>query len=71
MRASTPGTRARWPRACRPSAQSSGGSGKPVLLRVDFDSGHGTGSSAQMVDETTDLFAFLLWQTGSPDFALP
>jgi len=44
--------------------------GKPVLLRVDFDGGHGT-SSARMADETTDLFAFLLWRTGAPDFVLP
>jgi prolyl oligopeptidase len=46
------------------------GSGKPVLLRVDFAGGHGTGA-AQVADETTDLFAFLLWRTGAPDFALP
>jgi prolyl oligopeptidase len=44
--------------------------GNPVLLRVDFDGGHGT-SSARMADETTDLFAFLLWRTGAPDFVLP
>ncbi len=42
----------------------------PVLLRVEFDAGHGT-SSAHTSDETTDLFAFLLWRTGAPDFALP
>ena len=48
-----------------------GGSGKPVLLRVDFDGGHGSGTLDQMVDETTDVMAFLLWQTGAPDFALP
>jgi prolyl oligopeptidase len=44
--------------------------GNPVLLRVDFDGGHGT-SSARMADETTDLFAFLLWRTGARDFVLP
>lgn len=49
---------------------SFGGSGKPILLRVDFDGGHGT-NAAQGADETTDLFAFLLWQTGAPDFVLP
>jgi prolyl oligopeptidase len=43
--------------------------GNPVLLRVDFDGGHGT-SSARTADETTDLFAFLLWRTGAPDFVL-
>ncbi len=53
------------------ASQWPGGSRKPVLLRVNFDAGHGTGGTAQMVDETTDLFSFLLWQTGAPDFALP
>lgn len=49
---------------------SLGERGKPVLLRVNFDGGHGV-SSAHTSDETTDLFAFLLWRTGAPDFALP
>ena len=48
-----------------------GGSGKPVLLRVDFAGGHGGGTAAQIVAEYTDIFAFLLWQTGAPDFTLP
>jgi len=52
------------------ASASLGTIGKPVLLRVDFDSGHGTGSS-HMADETTDLFAFLLWRTGAADFVLP
>jgi len=54
----------------RAASASLGTIGKPVLLRVDFDSGHGTGSS-HMADETTDLFAFLLWRTGAADFVLP
>ncbi len=52
------------------ASASPGGSGKPVLLRVDFDGGHGT-DTTQKNDETTDLFAFLLWQTGAADFVLP
>jgi prolyl oligopeptidase len=47
-----------------------GNAGTPVLLRVDFDAGHGLGASS-LADETTDLFAFLLWRTGAPDFVLP
>jgi prolyl oligopeptidase len=44
-------------------------SGKPVLLRVDFDAGHGFGSSrTQAVDETADEWTFLLWQLGDPNF---
>jgi prolyl oligopeptidase len=41
------------------------GSGRPVLLRVDFAGGHGIGSTKQQaVEETADVFAFLLWQLG-------
>jgi prolyl oligopeptidase len=40
-------------------------SGKPILLRVDFDAGHGIGSTrAQQDREAADTYAFLLWQTG-------
>jgi prolyl oligopeptidase len=44
-------------------------SGRPVLLRVDFDAGHGLGSSrTQFQEETADEWSFLLWQSGDPDF---
>jgi len=40
-------------------------SGKPILLRVDFDAGHGVGSTRTQQDrEAADSYAFLLWQTG-------
>lgn len=40
-------------------------SGKPVLLRVEFEAGHGIGSTrAQADEEWADAFAFILWQTG-------
>lgn len=40
-------------------------SGKPVLLRLDYDSGHGIGDTrSQTLDERADVFAFLLWQLG-------
>ena len=40
-------------------------SGKPILLRVDFDAGHGVGSTRTQADrEAADTYAFLLWQTG-------
>ncbi len=55
--------------AARLLAASSGG--KPVLLRLDYDSGHGIGSTkAQVLDERADLFAFTLWQMGVPGYAL-
>jgi prolyl oligopeptidase len=45
-------------------------SGKPILLRVDYDAGH-TGmdaTRAQSDRNTADMLAFALWQTGDPDF---
>ena len=41
------------------------GEKKPVLLRLDYDSGHGIGSTkSQALDERADTFAFMLWQMG-------
>jgi prolyl oligopeptidase len=49
--------------------QASSNSGKPVLLRVDYDAGHGLGSTKSQRDaELADEFAFLLWQLGISDF---
>jgi prolyl oligopeptidase len=49
--------------------QAATASSRPVLLRVAFDAGHGIGSSRSQVDEeTADIFAFILWQTGDPMF---
>jgi len=45
--------------------QAASASGRPVLLRVDFDAGHGMGSTrAQQDSEAADTYAFILWQTG-------
>ncbi|HWX69105.1 MAG TPA: prolyl oligopeptidase family serine peptidase [Steroidobacteraceae bacterium] len=45
--------------------QAASASGKPILLRVDFDAGHGIGSTRTQQDrEAADTYAFLLWQTG-------
>jgi prolyl oligopeptidase len=51
--------------------QQATSSGRPVLLRVDYDAGHGmlAASEAQRIALLTDEFAFLLWQCGSPLFA--
>jgi prolyl oligopeptidase len=49
--------------------QAASSSGKPVLLRVDFDAGHGLGSSlSQFEADEADEWAFLLWQFGVPKF---
>jgi prolyl oligopeptidase len=44
-------------------------SGKPVLLRLDYDAGHGVGNTRrQYFGERADVYAFLLWQMGVPDY---
>ncbi|HYD78852.1 MAG TPA: prolyl oligopeptidase family serine peptidase [Paucimonas sp.] len=49
--------------------QTATGSGKPVLLRIDYDAGHGRGSTkAQTIAETADVWSFFLWQMGDPAF---
>ena len=49
--------------------QAATASGKPVLLRVDFDAGHGIGSTKlQAYEERADTFAFRLWQAGVKEF---
>jgi prolyl oligopeptidase len=44
-------------------------SDKPVLLDIDYNSGHGIGNTrAQNVRRTTDMLAVMLWQFGDPNF---
>lgn len=52
--------------------QKATSSGRPILLRVDFDAGHGLGSSrTQREEQFADEWAFLLWQTGDSEFQPP
>ncbi len=46
--------------------QQASTSGKPVLLRVEFKGGQGGGTSLD--EELADIFSFLLWQFGDPEF---
>ena len=49
--------------------QASTNSGNPVLMRVDYDAGHGMGSTKSQRDaELADELAFLFWQMGMPGF---
>lgn len=49
--------------------QADTSSGKPVLLDIDYQSGHGIGNTrAQQIRRLADLLAFMLWQVGDPDF---
>jgi prolyl oligopeptidase len=47
-------------------------SGKPVLLRLAYDAGHGIGNTKkQTLEERADVFSFFLWQMGAPGFQPP
>ena len=49
--------------------QKASSSGKPVLLRVAFQAGHGLFSTRSQHDEEfADILAFILWQAGVPGF---
>jgi prolyl oligopeptidase len=44
-------------------------SGRPILLRVDSDAGHGIGSTRpQREQQLADELSFILWQSGDPEF---
>jgi prolyl oligopeptidase len=50
--------------------QAASSSGKPVLVRVDWQGGHGQGATrAQRDEELADIYAFLLWQFGEQGFS--
>ena len=45
--------------------QEASASDRPILFRVDYDAGHGIGSTKeQRFKQTADIWAFLLWQMG-------
>jgi prolyl oligopeptidase len=49
--------------------QAASASGKPVLLRVQYDGGHGIGSTrSQRQELAADRWSFALWQFGDPRF---
>ena len=42
---------------------------EPVLLRLDYDAGHGVGSTrSQRNGELADIYSFSLWKFGDPEF---
>jgi len=52
--------------------QAATSSGKPILLRVDYDAGHGFGTSKKSAYQlAADRFAFLLWQLGVAGYQPP
>jgi prolyl oligopeptidase len=49
--------------------QAASASGKPVLLRMDYEAGHGIGSTkTQIIQERADIFAFMMWQFGMDSY---
>lgn len=49
--------------------QAATSSGKPALLRIDYDAGHGIGSNrSQREVEQADMWSFALWQMGDAAF---
>ena len=48
--------------------QRASASGKPVLLKVNYDSGHMSAEKFVQFRMLADKFAFALWQTGHKDF---
>ena len=48
--------------------QAASASDRPVLLRMDYEAGHGIGSTkTQQLQERADIFAFMMWQFGMED----
>jgi prolyl oligopeptidase len=50
--------------------QNSTASGKPVVLRVDYNSGHFSREKIVTFKYLADMLAFVLWQTGHTDFQM-
>jgi prolyl oligopeptidase len=48
--------------------QSASSSGKPVLMKVNYDNGHFTEEKIVTFKNFAGQYAFLLWQTGHKDF---
>jgi prolyl oligopeptidase len=50
--------------------QRASSSGKPILLNIDYDAGHGIGTAQSSInEERADLISFMLWQFGAEGFA--
>lgn len=50
------------------AAQKASTSGKPVLLKVNYDDGHFTEDKDVTYANFANQFAFIMWQCGHPDF---
>jgi prolyl oligopeptidase len=48
--------------------QKASSSGKPVLMKINYDNGHSTEDRTVTYINSANQFAFILWQCGHPDF---
>jgi prolyl oligopeptidase len=48
--------------------QAASTSGKPVLMKVNYDNGHFTEDKSVTFKNFASQYAFMLWQTGDPEF---
>ena len=48
--------------------QAANGSDKPILFRVDYESGHGSDAKTKSFQEFADIMSFSFWQMGHPDY---
>lgn len=52
------------------AVQNATASGKPVLMKVNYDNGHFTEDKDVTYANFADQFSFVLWQSGHPDFQM-
>jgi prolyl oligopeptidase len=58
-----------WEPAKLAAALQASGSSKPILLRIDEEAGHGSGSTKTQGDElSADSIAFVFWRAGLPEW---
>lgn len=50
--------------------QAASASGKPILFRTDFESGHGSSTKTTEYESLADILSFAFWQTGHLDYQI-
>jgi prolyl oligopeptidase len=44
--------------------QAAQGSDNPVLIRIDTNSAHGASNTTKSIEQTTDIYSFLMYNLG-------
>ncbi len=44
--------------------QAAQGGGNPILIRIDTKSGHGASSTRKAIEQSADIYSFLMWNLG-------